>query len=64
MNNIISTEFGHVIKTASKARPFRICKNGRLVSFKTLEAAIKAQAAQLQDAHANVRAMRDSGVSC
>ncbi len=61
---IINTDQGHVIQTSNKKRPFRICKNGRMVSFKTLEAAKQAMSKSTEAAHSEVVAMRESGVSC
>jgi len=62
--NIINTEFGHVIKTRNKKRPFRICKQGRLSSFSTVEAAEAALKRNIETAHEEVIAMQKAGVSC
>jgi hypothetical protein len=61
---IISTNFGHVVKTSAKARPFRIFRNGRAVSFATLSQAVKAMEEDLDQAHEEVQNLRNLGISC
>ena len=61
---IHNTSQGHVIETSNSSRPFRICKGGRTSSFKTLDAAIKAQEKSIKAIHADVKALRESGIDC
>ena len=61
---IHSTNQGHVIETNNASRPFRICKNRRTCSFKTLDAAIRAQEKSIKSIHADVYALRKSGIDC
>ena len=61
---IHNTSQGHVIETNNTIRPFRICKDGRLRSFKTLDAAINSQRQNLDSIRAEVKSMRESGVDC
>lgn len=61
---IHNTSQGHVIETNNSSRPFRVCKNGRTSSFKTLDAAIKDKEENIKTIHAEVKALRESGVDC
>jgi len=61
---IHNTSQGHVIETSNSSRPFRISKGGRLCSFKTLDAAVKAQEKNIKAIHADVKALRKSGIDC
>ena len=61
---IHNTSQGHVIETNNAIRPFRICKDGRLRSFKTLDAAIKSQRQNLDSIRADVQAMQEQGINC
>ena len=61
---IHSTSNGHVIETNNLSRPFRISKDGRICAFKTLNAAIKAQEKRIKAIHADVKALRESGIDC
>ncbi len=61
---IHNTSQGHVIETSNPSRPFRICKDGRLRSFKTLDAAIKSQRQNLDSIRADVQAMQEQGINC
>lgn len=61
---IHNTDQGPVIETSNPSRPFRICKDGRIRSFKTLDAAIKAQEKNIKSIHADVKALRESGIAC
>jgi hypothetical protein len=61
---IHSTSQGHVVETSNSSRPFRITKNGRTSSFKTLDAAVKAQEKNIKAIHADVKALRKSGIDC
>ena len=58
-NEIISTSSGHVFKKAGKSRPFIICRKGRMVAFKTLEAAAEAQATDVSESSAWAKEIRD-----
>ena len=61
---IHNTSQGHVIETNNSSRPFRIRKDGRLRSFKTLDAAIKSQRQNLDSIRADVQAMQEQGINC
>jgi len=61
---IHNTSQGHVIETNNAIRPFRISRNGRLRSFKTLDAAVKAQEENIKATLADVKALRESGIDC
>jgi hypothetical protein len=61
---IHNTSQGRVIETNNAIRPFRIYKDGRLRSFKTLDAAIKSQRQNLDSIRADAQAMREQGINC
>jgi len=61
---IHSTSQGHVVETSNSSRPFRITKNGRTSSFKSLDAAVKAQEKNIKAIHADVKALRELGIDC
>ena len=61
---IHNTSQGHVIETNNSSRPFRITKNGRTSSFKSLDAAVKAQEKNIKAIHAEVKALRELGKDC